>query len=280
MKTTTTDSKGKIGVERWMGHSRMSDPASHAARIADLLREVGALNRVVQGLLIHVDWLSAYGVAADQVRSHARATLPMADRLAEIIDADPRPLLVPRLPKLRSVATCRDFALMTTSFLRCKGVPARLRCGFASYLGGGCEDHWVCEYWHESSRAWRLCDPQIDEVMSARLAIEFDPANVPRTSFLTAGEAWLDCRAGRSDPRRFGHGEATGVWFLRLNVFRDHFALNGAETSAWDDWRAAPPATRVVSRSGMELADVLAAHPEAELSEARPDWLEPAAHAP
>jgi hypothetical protein len=163
---------------------------------------------------------------------------------------------------------------MTTSFLRCKGVPARLRCGFASYLGPGFEDHWVCEYWHDPSGAWRLSDPQIDEVMSARLAIEFDPANVPRTSFLTAGEAWLGWRAGRSDPRRFGHGEATGVWFLRLNVLRDHFALNGAEASAWDDWRATPPAKRVVSGVGMDLADRLAARPEVELTEIRPDWLD------
>jgi hypothetical protein len=163
---------------------------------------------------------------------------------------------------------------MMTSFLRCKGVPARLRCGFASYLGPGFEDHWVCEYWHDPSGAWRLSDPQIDEVMSARLAIEFDPANVPRTSFLTAGEAWLGWRAGRSDPRRFGHGEATGVWFLRLNVLRDHFALDGAEASAWDDWRATPPAKRVVSGVDMDLADCLAARPEVELTEIRPDWLD------
>jgi hypothetical protein len=201
---TATHPKGNIGVERWIGHSRMSDPGIHAARIAELPAVVGVLNRVVQGLLIHVDWLGAYGVAADQVRAHTRATLPMADRLAEIIDADARPLLVSRLPPRRSAVTCRDFALMTTSFLHCEGVPARLRCGFASYLGTGWEDHWVCEFWHDPTGAWRLCDPQIDEVMSARLAIEFDPANVPRTSFLTAGEAWLGWRAGRSDPRRFG----------------------------------------------------------------------------
>jgi hypothetical protein len=271
---TATHPKAKIGVERWIGHTRMSDPGSHAARIAELPAVVRVLNRVVQGLLIHVDWLGAYGVAADQVRAHTRATLALADRLAEIVDADARPLPVPRMPQQRSAVTCRDFALMTTSFLRCKGVPARLRCGFASYLGAGFEDHWVCEYWHDPSGAWRLSDPQIDEVMSARLAIEFDPANVPRTWFLTAGEAWLGWRAGRSDPRRFGHGGATGVWFLRLNVLRDHFALNGAETSAWDDWRAAPLAKRVVSGEGMDLADRLAARPEVELTEVRPDSLD------
>jgi Transglutaminase-like superfamily len=267
--------KEMAGVERWMGHSRMSDPADHASLIAELPSRVGALNQVVQGLLIHVDWLDAYGVGRDQLHPDARTTLPVADRLTDILAADARPLSAPRSPEWKSAGTCRDFALMLTSFLRCKGVPARLRCGFASYLGDGWEDHWICEFWHDASHAWRLSDAQIDEVMSSRVAIEFDPANVPRPSFLTAGEAWLDCRAGRSDASRFGHGEATGLWFLRLNVVRDHFALNGVETSAWDDWQDAPPATRVVSREGTDLADRLAAEPEAELTEVRPDWLEP-----
>ena len=268
-----TDSKGMIGADRWIGHSRMSDPANHAARIAELPSDVARLSRVVQGLLIHSDWLGAYDVSGHKLRANSRTTLPVAVRLADILDADARALRVARLPRQRSAGTCRDFALMMTSFLRCKGVPARLRCGFASYLGGGWEDHWVCEFWHEPTQAWRLSDPQIDQVMRARLGIEFDPANVPRKSFRTAGEAWLSCRAGRSDPRRFGHGDVRGVWFLRLNVFRDHFALNRAETSAWDDWRAAPPAKRVVSDDEIDRVDRLAAKPEVHLTDVRPDWL-------
>ena len=110
--------------------------------------------------------------------------------------------------------------------------------------------------------------------MRVRLDVEFDPADLPRTSFQTAGEAWVQCRTGGADPRQFGHGETRGVWFLRLNVFRDHFALDGAETSAWDDWREAPPPKRVVSSVGMDLADRLAARPEVELTEVLPDWLD------
>jgi hypothetical protein len=270
----TTNSRRVIGVDRWIKHSRMSDPAHHATRIAELPSDVGPLNRVVQGLLIHSEWLGAYDVKSDEFRPNSRATLPVANRLADILEADARALDVPRSPQQRSVGTCRDFALMTTSFLRCKGVPARLRCGFASYLGDGWEDHWVCEFWHEPDQAWRISDPQLDQVMRARLEIEFDPANVPRTLFLTAGEAWVRYRAGRSDPRRFGYGETRGAWFLRLNVVRDHFALNRAETSAWDDWRAAPEGKRVVSDDKIDLADRLAAKPETPLTDIRPDWLE------
>jgi hypothetical protein len=164
--------------------------------------------------------------------------------------------------------------LMACSFLRSKGVPSRIRCGFASYFGDGWEDHWVCEFWDGAAQAWRLSDPQLDEVLRPRLRIEFDPANVPRTSFLTAGEAWMESRAGRSDPRRFGHGEATGFWFLKVNVVRDHYALNGRETSAWDEWRTAPSASRLAKDRDIAVLDCLAAKPEIALTEVRPDWLE------
>jgi hypothetical protein len=263
-----------IGVDRWAGHSRMSDPAKHAGSVAALPSGVSALNRVVQGVLIHSDWLSAYDVDDRQLRANSRQTLPVAHRLTDILEDDPRPLHVPRLPRRRSAGTCRDFSLMACSFLRAKGVPSRIRCGFASYFGDGWEDHWVCEFWDGATQRWRLSDPQIDEVMRAGLRIEFDPANVPRQSFLTAGEAWLDCRAGRSDPRRFGHGEATGFWLLIVNVVRDHYALNGRETSAWDEWRTAPAASRLVNDCNIELLDCLATKTEIALTEVRPDWLE------
>jgi hypothetical protein len=67
-----------------------------------------------------------------------------------------------------------------------------VRCGFATYFNRRWVDHWVCEYWDKQSRQWRLSDPQIDGVLKDRCRIEFDPKDVPRQAFLTAGQAWLD----------------------------------------------------------------------------------------
>ena len=164
-----------IDADRWTRHSRMSDPANYAACLAALPSDVSALNRVVQGLVIHLDWLSAYDVDDRQLRGNPRETLPVADRLAAILEGDARPLNVPRSPREKSAGTCRDFSLMACSFLRDKGVPSRLRCGFASYLGECWEDHWVCEYRDGPAQPWRLSDPQIDEVMRTRLRNRLRP---------------------------------------------------------------------------------------------------------
>jgi hypothetical protein len=260
-------------VERWIDHSRTSDPAGHAAAIADLPSDIGVLNAIVQGVLVHADWLTEYGVDGTQLHAASRMTLPVAERLDDILQRDGQGLQIRRPPDRRAIGTCRDFALLLCSFLRGKGVPSRVRCGFAAYFGSGWEDHWVCEYWDQSTRTWRLGDPQIDGFLSARLKIGFDPRDVPRQSFVTAGQAWLDCRRARSDPSRFGHGEVTGLWFAKINVFRDHFVLNDRVASAWDGWRDAPPSKRVVRRDEHALLDDLAARPGQAPVDVVPDWL-------
>ena len=230
------------------------------------------MNRVVQGLLIHSDWLAAYGLDETGFQGISRATLPVADRLRAIFTADKQQLRLPRPPGGRAVGTCRDYALMLCSFLRAKGVPSRVRCGFASYFSSAWEDHWVCEYWDRQAQTWRLSDPQIDKVLKDRCRIDFDLEDVPARAFVAAGQAWSHCRSGKSDPARFGHGDVTGLWFIKVNVVRDHYTVNGWETSVWDGWRAAAPSRRTVADDEIALLDGLAAQPEQPLVEVDPGW--------
>ena len=61
----------------------------------------------------------------------------MQQRLERIVSLDPGPLTQERTPKERQVGLCRDFAVFLTSLLRHKGIPARVRVGFAEYLRPG-----------------------------------------------------------------------------------------------------------------------------------------------
>lgn len=220
----------------------LSDPRHHGALCADLPDEIGALCRIVQGLLIHDYYgLHLYGEPPAHVVGASRATLPVAARLDAILAAEAAPLTAPRAPFARAVGTCRDFALLLCALLRQQGRPARVRCGFARYFGDdGWEDHWLCEYWKPGEDRWALADPQLDEPHRARLGISFDPAELPRGEFLRAWEAWQRCRDDPVAAERFGHGEVTGAWFLQVNLARDLLALCKREVSAWDAWREAP----------------------------------------
>ncbi len=258
--------------QRWQRHGQMSEPGTGSLNFDELPVDVGALCRIVQGVLIHSDWLTAYGVSEAQFRTVSRETLPLAGRLRQIAELDGSALTVERAPDRRAVGTCRDYALMLCGMLRQQGVPARVRCGFGAYFKREWEDHWICEYWREGS--WRRADAQLDRIIAPRLGIGFDLADLPDDMFITAGEAWLRCRAGEADPLDFGHGaQASGLWFVRVNVVRDHHSVNGRETSDWDTWRQATAAHHFLSEAECAAADELAAHPEKPTAEPLPPWL-------
>jgi len=260
-------------LQRWCRHSQMSKPGSGPLGFDGLPADVAALCRIVQGVLIHSDWIAAYGVSEAEFRTVSRETLPLAARLKQIGDAGAGVLTAERATDKRAVGTCRDYALMLCGMLRQQGMAARVRCGFAAYFKKPWEDHWICEYWRDG--CWRRADAQLDTVIAPRLGIAFDLADLPADMFITAGEAWRRCRSGEADPATFGHGEAaSGLWFVRVNVIRDHHSLNDRETSDWDTWRQATAAHRVLSEAECVQADEIAARPEAPIETAlTPPWL-------
>ncbi len=247
--------------ERWLPHSPMTDPGDKASRFDGLPAGIDSLCRAIQGVLVHSDWMAAYGLP--EPGPSARETLPLSQRLLLIAGADSRPLAIARPSGTRSVGTCRDYALMLCAMLRHRHIPARVRCGFAAYFDRGrWEDHWICEYWRPAEHRWCRVDAQLDEILRQRLAIEFDATDVPPDMFMPADDAWRLCRSSHGDPALFGHGTACGLWFVRVNVVRDHHAINNLETSAWDSWRQARGPHRLVDDTEARETDLLASHLE------------------
>jgi hypothetical protein len=231
-------------------HGALTEPDRFAAPLA-AFTDLAGLCTFIQGVVIHSDWASAYGVTADL----SRETLPVARRLAMVEAAGGRDLP----PTRRTPGTCRDFALVTCSALRERGVPARVRCGFATYFPANpFEDHWVCEHWREEENRWVLTDAQLDPLQRQHLRVDFDPTDLPAETFLNAGEAWTAWRAGEVDANSFGHGASRGAWFLRVNLMRDLFALRKQETSDWDSWRSIPEDKKMLDEQALAKGDQIA----------------------
>lgn len=150
--------------------------------------------------------------------------------------------------------------------LRHKGIPARARCGFATYfIPGRYVDHWVAEYWSAERRRWVRVDPQLDGVQVKALGISFDPLDLPPGTFLPAGEVWRMCRAGRLDPDLCGIFEMHGLWFVRGDLVRDLLALNKVEILPWD-WNGLMERGREPSASEYRLLDRVAEATAGDLS--------------
>ena len=128
---------------------------------------------------------------------------------------------------------CSHYALLACGIMRHHGVPSRLRVGFATYFGPELyPDHWLCEYW--DGHVWRLADAELDVDTRKENGIAFEPWDVPRDRFLTAGQAWLGVDEGNLDPRMFGISGLVGAWFIAGSVVRDLAALNRHEMLPWD----------------------------------------------
>lgn len=260
-----------------------------------LTEDANAIYQVVQGLIVHDLWVGQYG--ADYITAHEypQKTAYMEDLLEKALELDSSSLAIPRHPRDRVIACCREFATLMCALLRAKGIPARSRCGFAAYFGwnGEYEDHWICEYWN--GERWIMTDPQLDplqqstviqwalsanshkEEIKERLQ-KFNPRDLTEEEFMTAGRAWLLCRKEGVNPESFGIGcpireewgidSLHGLWFVRGQLLRDFAALNKVETVPylvrickgldWKSWRLAGLKDSELTGEDLQLLDKIA----------------------
>lgn len=87
--------------------------------------------------------------------------------------------------------TCRGQAILLASILKAKEIPARARSGFAEYTAneGIYWDHWITEYFNQTSQKWQLADADC-----CCNDIDFNPYNLPKEKFLFGAEAYLKLR--------------------------------------------------------------------------------------
>jgi hypothetical protein len=269
---TTADIAG------YVRHSRWSDPGPLGVHLDRVSAGPAELPEIVGRLVLHPFFAPERPASEASLRR-------VVDLLDALLEHDDRPLDEAREPANRLMGTCRSYAVLACAILRQHGTPARLRVGFADYFNPSFwEDHWVCEY-HDGT-AWRLLDAELSADVRPQFGISFDPADVPRARFLTAGIAWQALRRGEYDPAQFGVSflKLAGKWFVAGSLLRDLAALTMNEMMPWDFWGpgrdfrpgrdiSADWLGRLDSLAGALAADrdppsIVAAHPWAALTPA------------
>jgi hypothetical protein len=267
----------------------------HRAFTEWLTDDPGTIYQVVQGLIVHDSWIKLYGENYTTAHEYPQKTAYMEDLLDKALEIDNSNPAIPRHPRNRVIACCREFATLMCALLRAKGIPARSRCGFAVYFGwnGQFEDHWICEYWN--GVRWVMADPQIDPFQQSsvinwslntgygaennkRRSKQFNPRDLKPDEFITAGHAWKLCRAGDADPENFGIScpvrpewgidSLYGLWFVRGQLLRDFAALNKIETVPflvrvckgldWKPWRLVALKDSELTTNELSLLDTIA----------------------
>jgi hypothetical protein len=252
-------------MEDWQKYyasqSIITDPGEYRDRYDNLPDNIPKLCQTVQGLLLHLHWAERYGVNLPDARKTEVKIRKATRQMARILELDDSPLTTARPLDKKLVGTCRDYAALLTSFLRYKGIPARIRVGFATYFSPGhLEDHYLCQYWNEAESRWIIVDAQLDAFQRQALNIKFDPCDVPEGLFWPAGKAWQTCREGKADPDSFGIFNLRGLWFIGCDMVFDMLALNKIESQPWDLWPLTPGYQQTeFSREYLGIMDHMAA---------------------
>ena len=228
-----------------------------SAALADMPTAPDDVRSVVQGLVLHREWASVYGVEAGALRVDEQNLRSASEVLGRALEISAEPVTAAREPTDRVVGICWHFAVVYAALLRAHRSAVRVRCGFAGYFDAAkWYDHRIAERWVDDR--WVSDDPQIDAVQAEALGLSFDPHDQPPGKFLTAGEAWLAARAGEVDAERFGIYDMWGIGFLASNVIKDFACLNKAELLPWDSWGMMRDPRRPPPKKHLSVLDEIA----------------------
>lgn len=159
-------------------------------------------------------------------RSHDDILLTASAITSELFRLDYRGFVHEREIRKKVVITCRYVAVLMASILKAKGIPARVRSGFADYFSdkGIFYDHWIVQYYDEIEDRWVNVDPDPDSG-STHTDLEHE-------KFGWIAEIWLDVRSGKKDISKYVHGTRfKGLNMLAYTLFFDFHALMGDEIS-------------------------------------------------
>lgn len=248
-----------------------SDPADLRELLDALPKDPRRLLDAVAGLILDSTFAAPLGVVCSPDSADDVEIRRLPEMLKRILARSPGSLATARPPETRFIGACRHYALLACSAFRHHDVPARVRVGFANYFEPGFyDDHWVTEYW--DGACWRLMDSELTPGVHRHFGVTFDPCDVPRDRFVTAGHAWRDVRSGRIDSEKYGVWSVgiAGTWFVAGSVIRDLAALNKREMLPWDYWGISRD-----MRPGIPVSELAAARIDtvaALIADLEPDW--------
>ncbi|MDQ3705807.1 MAG: transglutaminase-like domain-containing protein [Chloroflexota bacterium] len=241
--------------------SDLTDPGKQAHMYEDLPLTMSGMARMVQGLIVQLKLSKAYGTAPERELLQEAGTRRVERMLERIQARSQGSLTGSHSPERSLMGSSRDYAVLLTSMLRHRGIPARARCGFARYMGPDMHyGRWVCEYWQEREMRWVIVDAgMLDEAARSPHLGRFDPLDVPHTRFVAAGKAWQMCRIWRADPRRFGQDRGSrGLGYVASQLVRDLACLNKVEMLPDDAWGLAHTAFDYLWERDLRLLDRVA----------------------
>lgn len=147
--------------------------------------------------------------------------------IAELFRRDSRGLTAERKVEDKVILTCRHISILMAAILKSKGIPTRVRSGFAGYWpwAKATSDHWINQYWNKKENKWTTID-----VDGSFHKTGFDMYDIPEGKFDYSANAWFNVRKGKIDGNHFVNADGSkGLISIGWELFYDFHCLMGNE---------------------------------------------------
>ncbi len=228
-------------LEFYLQYSQFTYPGLYEDYLKSLPDDIRELGLLVRKQLIHRTTLAAGNTGTNADLKYGDMTkvpwyrqaeddyFPTAAAIiAELFRRDPNGFTLERATENKLVLTCRFTTLLVASILKAKGIPTRVRSGYAPYFPfePGCSsDHWINEYWDKKENRWVIID-----VDGSRADTGFDMYNLPKDAFDYPANAWLNVRTGKVKGDYFHNAApAQGLKVVGWALFYDFHCLMNSE---------------------------------------------------
>lgn len=202
-------------------YSSFTDPGEFKYLYKNLPDSLPELCNLVKSQFIHVfAELPKYRDQIPQERWNESLTMYPTVQLIlkSLLSYDSRGLVKDRKVENRLVLACREYAMLMASILKYRGIPARVRYGFASYIVPGFHvGHTICEVWNKKENRWMLVDPTMNMVGFNRDMFDF------------SNDVWIKLMKKEIDQTKYGVMGHTGESMIINALNSDIASLLGTE---------------------------------------------------
>jgi len=228
-------------------HSQLSqytDPGEYAYLYNELPKPLDKLCALIKKQLIHPFDVGKFADKIPKDRTFEDRKFPTVSvMLEELLKRDENGLVASREPEDRLVVACVHHSMLFASILRHRGIPVRIRAGFAKYIGDRNDvrvSHVICEVWDNEHSIWILVDPDRQKVDFSRSKFEF------------AHETWSLLRNNNLGDEhyvsRYGSVDRATVHLL----CHDLSYVIGNEEPYWED----PPIVSQINKGISDLSEI------------------------
>ena len=205
-------------------YSQFTDPGEYAYLYENMPDSLEALCRIIKSQYTNPYVLLMGGGQIPEERANDIMKYPTVKLALEgLLSCDSSGLAPDRKPEDRLFLICRDNAILLASILKSRGIPARVRYGFAPYLMPGFHSsHVICEVWNEKENRWMLVDPSTNM------------ADFSRDQFDFSNDVWQKMQKKEIDPNVYGvPGRYTGLITMTMIVCGDLASILGTEYATY-----------------------------------------------